>query len=109
MRALASGAEVIVMDEPMAHVDPARINDYWQVIREHCSRTRTSLIVATHSPEVALAEAENAICFRNGCVVYSGLINALYHSPRSPDEASLLGPGNWFIAGRRRPDGWELR
>jgi iron(III) transport system ATP-binding protein len=95
-RALASGAGVLVMDEPMAHVDPARINDYWRVIREHCGRTRTSLIVATHSPEVALAEAENAICFRSGCVVYSGLINALYHSPRSPDEASLLGPGNWF-------------
>ncbi len=49
-RALASGAGVLVMDEPMAHVDPARINDYWRVIREHCSRTGTSLIVATHSP-----------------------------------------------------------
>jgi iron(III) transport system ATP-binding protein len=95
-RALASGAGVLVMDEPMAHVDPARINDYWRVIREHCVRTGTSLIVATHSPEVALAEAENAICFRDGRVVYHGPIHDLYHKPRSPEEASLLGPGNWF-------------
>ena len=95
-RALASGAGVLVMDEPMAHVDPARINDYWRVIREHCGATRTSLIVATHSPEVALAEAENAICFRDGRVVYHGPIDALYHAPRSSEEASLLGPGNWF-------------
>jgi DNA-binding beta-propeller fold protein YncE len=95
-RALASGAGVLVMDEPMAHVDPARINDYWRVIREHCSRTGTSLIVATHSPEIALSEAENAVCFRDGHVVYNGTIDALYHAPRSPDEASLLGPGNWF-------------
>jgi iron(III) transport system ATP-binding protein len=95
-RALASGAGVLVMDEPMAHVDPARINDYWRVIREHCSRTGTSLIVATHSPEVALAEAENAVCFRDGRVVYHGPIQELYHAPRSQEEASLLGPGNWF-------------
>jgi iron(III) transport system ATP-binding protein len=96
VRALASGAGVLVMDEPMAHVDPARINDYWRVIREHCSQTGTSLIVATHSPEVALAEAQQAICFRDGQIVYSGPMDQLYHAPRSPDEAALLGRGNWF-------------
>jgi ABC-type multidrug transport system ATPase subunit len=96
VRALASGAEVLVMDEPMAHVDPARINDYWHVIREHCRETGASLIVATHSPEVALAEAEHAICFRGGRIVYCGPMEQLYHAPRSSEEASLLGPGNWF-------------
>ena len=102
VRALASGAAVLVMDEPMAHVDPARINDYWKVIRDHCRETETSLIVATHSPEVALSEAEQAICLRGGRIVYSGPMHELYHSPRSPDEAALLGPANWFSPAEAR-------
>jgi ABC-type multidrug transport system ATPase subunit len=102
VRALASGAAVLVMDEPMAHVDPARINDYWKVIRDHCRETETSLIVATHSPEVALSEAEQAICLRGGRIVYSGPMHELYHAPRSPDEAALLGPANWFSPAEAR-------
>ena len=102
VRALASGAAVLVMDEPMAHVDPARINDYWKVIRDHCRETETSLIVATHSPEVAISEAEQAICLRGGRIVYSGPMHELYHSPRSPDEAALLGPANWFSPAEAR-------
>jgi iron(III) transport system ATP-binding protein len=95
-RALASDAGVLVFDEPLAHVDPARIGDYWNVIRNHCHQRGTSLLIATHSPEVALSEAEHAICLRDGQVTYSGSMHDLYHSPRSPDEAALLGPGNWL-------------
>ncbi len=102
VRALASGAAVLIMDEPMAHVDPARINDYWKVIRDHCRETETSLIVATHSPEVAISEAEQAICLRGGRMVYSGPMDELYRSPRSPDEAALLGPANWFSPAEAR-------
>jgi iron(III) transport system ATP-binding protein len=95
-RALASGASVLVLDEPMAHVDPARIGDYWKVIRDYCRESHTSLIIATHSPEVALSEAEQAICLRDGKVIYSGSMHDLYHAPRSADDAALLGPANWL-------------
>jgi ABC-type multidrug transport system ATPase subunit/DNA-binding beta-propeller fold protein YncE len=101
-RALASGAGVLVLDEPLAHVDPARIGDYWKVIRERCQETGTSLVIATHSPEVALSEAEHAICLRNGKVLYSGPIRQLYHSPRTPEEAALLGPANWLSPNESR-------
>lgn len=95
-RALASGASVLVLDEPMAHVDPARIGDYWKVIRDHCRDSNVSLVIATHSPEVALSEAEHAICLRDGRLIYSGSMRDLYHAPRSPEEAALLGPANWL-------------
>jgi ABC-type multidrug transport system ATPase subunit len=95
-RALASGASVLVLDEPMAHVDPAQIGDYWKVIRDRCRESGISLIIATHSPEVALSEAEHAICLRDGRVIYSGPMHDLYHSPCSPEEAALLGPANWL-------------
>jgi outer membrane protein assembly factor BamB len=101
-RALASGAGVLVFDEPMAHVDPAQIGDYWKVIRDRCRETETSLIIATHSPEVALSEAEHAICLRDGKVIYGGSMHDLYHSPRSPEEAALLGPANWLSPAESR-------
>jgi ABC-type multidrug transport system ATPase subunit/DNA-binding beta-propeller fold protein YncE len=101
-RALASGARVLVLDEPMAHVDPARIGEYWRVIRDRCRASGISLIIATHSPEVALSEAEHAICLRDGHVVYSGPMQDLYHSPRSADEATLLGPANWLSPAESR-------
>lgn len=101
-RALATGAAVLIMDEPMAHVDPANIYAYWSQIREHCRASGTSLIVATHSPEVAISEAEHAICLRDGRIVYSGSVQALYGTPRTAEEAALLGPGNWLSSGEAR-------
>ena len=95
-RALAQKAPVIVMDEPLAHVDSARVGKYWRVIREHIARTGASFVFATHSPEIALAEAEHAICLSDGAVVFSGKVAELYEQPASEELANFLGPANWL-------------
>jgi ABC-type multidrug transport system ATPase subunit len=73
-RALAADAEVLVMDEPLAHVDPARCGKYWTVIREHLARTSASLVFATHEPEAVLGEAQRVICLREGRVLHEGAV-----------------------------------
>ena len=95
-RALAMKTRTLVFDEPLAHVDSARAGKYWRVIREHVSRTGVSFVFATHSPEIALAEAEHAICLRDGSVVFSGKVASLYEQPESEELASFLGPANWL-------------
>ena len=95
-RALAQQAPVIVMDEPLAHVDTARVGKYWRTIREHIARTGASFVFATHSPEIALAEAEHAICLNEGAVVFSGEVSELYEQPASEELANFLGPANWM-------------
>lgn len=95
-RALAMSPRTLVFDEPLAHVDSARTGKYWRVIREHIARTGASFIFATHSPEVALAEAEHAICLREGAAVFSGKIAELYERPESEELANFLGPANWI-------------
>jgi iron(III) transport system ATP-binding protein len=95
-RGLASGAEVLVMDEPLAHVDPARVGDYWAAIRQHCVTKSTSLIFATHSPEAALREADQLLCLAQGTLRYAGATRELYEQPQSLELAVLLGPCNWF-------------
>jgi iron(III) transport system ATP-binding protein len=95
-RALAQKAPVIVMDEPLSHVDTARAGKYWRAIREHVARTDASIVLATHSAEIALAEAEHAICLREGEIAFSGKVADLYENPASEELANFLGPANWL-------------
>ena len=95
-RALAMTPRTLVLDEPLAHVDTARSGKFWSVIREHVRGTGASLIFATHAPEIALAEAEHAICLREGGVAFAGKIADLYENPTTPEAANFLGPANWL-------------
>lgn len=98
-RGLAAQAAVLVMDEPLVHVDPARLGAYWQAIRRRCREEGTSLVLATHSPEVVLCEADTAICLKAGRVLYAGDVAELYHSPPTAELASFLGAANWLSPG----------
>jgi ABC-type Fe3+/spermidine/putrescine transport system ATPase subunit/sugar lactone lactonase YvrE len=110
-RALAMTPRTLVFDEPLAHVDSARAGKYWRAIREHVARTGVSFVFATHAPEIALAEAEHAICLREGTVVFSGAVTDLYENPASPELADFLGPANWMtpdLAQRWLGETWSV-
>lgn len=95
-RALAGRATVLVMDEPLVHVDPARVDKYWRAIRNHLSQTDTSLVIATHSPETVLREAQHALCLKAGRLLHQGPVNDLYYDPQTPEMAEFLGAANWL-------------
>lgn len=95
-RALATPADVLVMDEPLVHVDLARASGFWKIIRAHCAAAKASLVFSTHVPETALGEAAHAICLRAGRVQHAGPIAELYAQPANPELMGFLGPGNWL-------------
>ncbi len=95
-RALAADAAVLVMDEPLVHVDPSRVGKYWQIIRRHLKANGTSLVFATHSPRSVLAEAQRVICLQDGRVQYHGAVEELYWRAASPELAGCLGEANWL-------------
>ncbi len=95
-RALASEATVLVMDEPLVHVDPARIGAYWQTIRDRCASTGTSVVFASHAPETVLMNADSAICLKEGQLLFQGPVDELYWHPPTRELAAFLGPANWF-------------
>jgi len=95
-RALAANPAVLVMDEPLAHVDSVRRPQYWHVIREHLDRTGASLVFSTHEPEVVIREAESVVCLDEGRVLYAGPTAELYNDPPDAAAAGFLGPINWF-------------
>lgn len=112
-RALASGADSLVLDEPFAHVERARVARDWAVVRAH--RPAGALVFATHDPALVLAEADRVVCLEAGRVAYDGDVDTLYRDPPTEALASALGAGNWFdardaaawlgVAGSDRDDG----
>lgn len=93
-RALSSTAELLVMDEPLAHVDPGRRPEYWRVIRQYLGER--SLIFASHEPETVLAHADRVCCLIAGQVAYEGSVCDLYERPESEALAQFLGRSNWL-------------
>ncbi len=95
-RALAGSAGVLVMDEPLVHVDPARSGRYWRAIRDHLNDSGTSLVVATHSPETVLRQADRALCLKQGRLLAHGSVHELYYQPKTAELAEFLGAANWL-------------
>ncbi|HUV39470.1 MAG TPA: ATP-binding cassette domain-containing protein [Planctomycetota bacterium] len=95
-RALVADAAVLVMDEPLAHVDVTQARRYWDVIREHVTARRSSLVFATHSAKTVLAQAGHVVCLREGRLLYSGELGELYHNPPTRELAECLGEANWL-------------
>ena len=95
-RALGAPAKVLVLDEPLAHVDPSRIDRYWSTIRQYLQADNRSLVFSTHLPEAALSEAQNVICLRAGSVLHAGPVASTYAQPPSKEVMECLGPGNWL-------------
>jgi ABC-type sulfate/molybdate transport systems ATPase subunit len=95
-RALAAPAKTLVMDEPLAHVDPARLPRYWAYIRKELNEGGRSLVFSTHSPETVLSEAQEVVCLRGGKLLFAGTVGAAYSAPPNREVMECLGPGNWL-------------
>ncbi len=95
-RALASRASVLVMDEPLSHVNRTWTDAGWEALIAHVRQTGTSLVYATHSPRTVLGYADRVIFLSEGRVCYAGDVDDLYQHPATRELAECLGPANWF-------------
>lgn len=93
-RAVASGADFLVMDEPLVHVEPRLLRELWSTLL--AMRPADAVTVfATHEPDLVLGSAAYAVCLGDGGLVYSGPVDQLYRFPPSESLAWYLGPANW--------------
>jgi len=97
-RALASEAQVLVLDEPFAHVDVGAAARCWSTLMDDVRAHGTSLIYSTHSPERVVGLADFVICLHEGRLLEHGAVVDLYHHPASRQAAACLGEANWFTA-----------
>ncbi len=98
-RALATGARLMVMDEPTANLDFGNQS----LVLEEIARLRDSgvgVLLSTHHPEHALRIADRALLLREGRIVAAGLaaevltsesLTSLYGAPVAVAEVMLPG------------------
>ncbi|MCA8992802.1 MAG: ATP-binding cassette domain-containing protein [Planctomycetaceae bacterium] len=95
-RALATNTTALIFDEPLNHVDRARLHGYWDVICRTCAERNTSLLFSSHDPAIVLRHASHVICLDDSRVIWEGRTEDLYQQPESEQLGWFLGPLNWF-------------
>ncbi len=102
-RALARDAEVLLLDEPTAHLDTALRQNFLDVVAS--ARVRdVAVIYATHDAAEALSLADEVTVLVDGRVAQTGSPEAVYAEPASPVVARLSGPAPMIDT----PDGLTL-
>jgi len=113
VRAVSSGARVLLMDEPLANVDPVRKPGYWQQLERQLRGCGVSLVFSCHEPGVVLRHAERVVCLREGRVWHESGVQDLYEGAPEKPLGEFLGPLNWLdlplLEALGMREGWLLK
>jgi ABC-type multidrug transport system ATPase subunit len=101
LRALASQARCVILDEPLAHVDEARVDRYWQVLESQVKETQATCVFSTHDAICVRRFADHCVCLEDGQVAFAGPVATVLFEPPSEATAWLLGPANFFSEKQR--------
>ncbi|MER6663947.1 ABC transporter ATP-binding protein [Amycolatopsis japonica] len=95
--ALASDAELLLLDEPTAGLDPLMEDAFRGCIREERDRGRTVLL-SSHILSEAEALSDRVSIIRGGRVVDTGSLDELRHLTRTSLTVRLTGPPDGLAA-----------
>lgn len=73
--AVAQGAQLLLLDEPTAHLDPTGRSEVERVIAEYHERQNISYLLVTHDVSLAARAAERVIVMKEGRVMWDGSTN----------------------------------
>ena len=90
-RAVAADAAVLVLDEPLAHVDPVALSDLWDLLRGDWAANGRTVVFATHDPAAAVRGSERCVVMHAGRVTHAGETKDLAADPPTARVAALLG------------------
>ena len=90
-RALVRKARLLLMDEPLSHLDAKLRHHMRRELRKYHSALNTTVIYVTHDYLEALALADRIVVLNHGKIHQIGTPQEVYHSPADTLVASLLG------------------
>ncbi|NYT11134.1 MAG: ABC transporter ATP-binding protein [Methanomassiliicoccales archaeon] len=97
-RALASGAQVLLLDEPLRALDARLRLDLRQELRSLAKSLNITTVHVTHDQDEALVMADRIAVIREGGIIQVGAPREVFENPRSPFVANFIGQSN-FITG----------
>ncbi len=95
-RAIATGAKILIMDEPLGSLDPKVSKVFRHELRNLIKDLGLTAIHVTHNQEEALAIADKIIIMRSGQILQMGTPYELYENPNSIFVANFLGETNFL-------------
>ncbi len=95
-RALAIEPDLLLLDEPFANLDRPLRDQLRGELRRLQRATGVTTVLVTHDPEEALAVADTVAVMLGGTLRQVGTPEEVYHRPRTPRLARLLGDANLF-------------
>jgi putative spermidine/putrescine transport system ATP-binding protein/putrescine transport system ATP-binding protein len=98
-RALATGPEVLLLDEPLSALDAKLRQELRLELKGILSAVGATTIVVTHDQEEAMSLGDSVIVMSRGRIMQEGLPTQIYADPKTKFVAEFIGRSNWF-AGR---------
>ncbi len=90
-RALAAAPQILLLDEPLAALDPQTRLDVRGQLRQHLSEFAGVCLLVTHDPLEALILADHLLVLEDGQVTQLGAPADVARRPATPYVASLVG------------------
>ena len=105
---LAMKPEVLVLDEPMAGLDPAGCREILANIAEYRRSTGSTVVLVTHDMDVAAENAERLIVMRRGKIALDGAPEEIFTHAAKLREMGLGIPGAASLAEELRAHGVDV-
>ncbi|RLE60430.1 MAG: ABC transporter ATP-binding protein [Thermoprotei archaeon] len=98
-RAVAAGARILLLDEPLGSVDPRAAKTLRFELRHLVKDLKLTALHITHNQEEALSIADRIIVMRKGRVEQVGTPFEIYARPKTPFIAKFIGGEASFLEG----------
>lgn len=96
-RALTSGSQLLILDEPLGSLDAKVRNVLRYELRRLVKDLGLTAIHVTHDQEEAMSIADRIVVMRSGEIVEVGTPLELYLRPKNLFTANFVGEANFFI------------
>ena len=105
---MAMEPDVLVLDEPIAGLDPAGCRALLKNIKEYHRSTHGTVILVTHDMDVAASEAQRLVVMNKGAVALDGTPAEIFSRPTELRSMGLDIPDATALAQALRERGVEI-
>lgn len=93
-RAIVFEPELLLLDEPMASLDPGTKERLLKELMDILKRLGITCVYVTHSREEAYGVADRLAVIDQGRIVQTGSIDEIFYKPSTPELAIFVGTEN---------------